>query len=156
MEKMRLIDADKLRHELIMGHDLVGAKYTDLAETVKAIPIELYEQVKGERDVAIEQLKALNIELFEKPYLKAIPIDKPFLKMRYGDYVVYNKKWLVDHLQTEWTILQGKEYQPSIPIEWIKKWCNKEHNRKSLEERLLKRYGVITMLEDWEKENEID
>ena len=76
---MRLIDADKLRHELIMGHDLVGAKYTDLAETVKA-----------------------------------------------------------------------------IPIEWIKKWCNEEHNRKSLEERLLKRYGVITMLEDWEKENEID
>ena len=47
-------------------------------------------------------------------------------------------------------------YEPSIesiPIEWIKKWCN-EHNRKSLEERLLKRYGVITMLEDWEKENE--
>lgn len=40
----------------------------------------------------------------------------------------------------------------AIPIEWIKKWCN-EHNRKSLEERLLKRYGVITMLEDWEKEN---
>ena len=44
----------------------------------------------------------------------------------------------------------------AIPIEWIKKWCNEEHNRKSLEERLLKRYGVITMLEDWEKENEID
>ena len=43
----------------------------------------------------------------------------------------------------------------AIPIEWIKKWCN-EHNRKSLEERLLKRYGVITMLEDWEKENETD
>lgn len=42
---MRLIDADKLRHELIMGHDLVGAKYTDLAETVKAIPIEwLYQK----------------------------------------------------------------------------------------------------------------
>lgn len=37
---MRLIDADKLRHELIMGHDLVGAKYTDLAETVEAIPVE--------------------------------------------------------------------------------------------------------------------
>ena len=46
-----------------------------------------------------------------------------------------------------------KPYQEAIPIEWIKKWCN-EHNRKSLEERLLKRYGVITMLEDWEKENE--
>lgn len=50
------------------------------------------------------------------------------------------------------------EEQPTvkaIPVEWIKQWCN-EHNRKSLEERLLKRYGVITMLEDWEKENEID
>ena len=41
----------------------------------------------------------------------------------------------------------------AIPINWIKKWCS-EHNRKSLEERLLKRYGVITMLEDWEKENQ--
>ena len=42
----------------------------------------------------------------------------------------------------------------AIPVEWVKKWCNEEHNRKSLEERLLKRYGVITMLNDWEKENE--
>lgn len=41
----------------------------------KAIPIELYEQIKGERDVAIEQLKSLNVELFEKPYRKAIPIE---------------------------------------------------------------------------------
>lgn len=40
---MRLIDADKLRHELIMGHDLIGAKYTDMADTVKAIPIEWIE-----------------------------------------------------------------------------------------------------------------
>lgn len=46
------------------------------------------------------------------------------------------------------------EIVEAIPVEWIKKWCNKEHNRKSLEERLLRRYGVITMLEDWEKENE--
>lgn len=41
---MRLIDADKLRHELIMGHDLVGAKYTDIADTVKAIPIEWFKK----------------------------------------------------------------------------------------------------------------
>lgn len=40
----------------------------------------------------------------------------------------------------------------AIPIEWIKKWCNIEH--KSCEERLMLRYGVITMLEDWEKEND--
>lgn len=41
---MRLIDADKLRHELIMGHDLVGAKYVDMADTVKAITIEWIER----------------------------------------------------------------------------------------------------------------
>ena len=41
---MRLIDADKLRHELIMGHDLIGAKYTDMADTVKAIPIDWIEK----------------------------------------------------------------------------------------------------------------
>lgn len=40
----------------------------------------------------------------------------------------------------------------AIPIEWIKKWCNTQ-NGKSLEERLLKRYGVLTLLEDWEKES---
>ena len=41
---MRLINADKLRHELIMGHDLIGAKYVDMADTVKAIPIEFIEK----------------------------------------------------------------------------------------------------------------
>ena len=42
---MRLIDADKLRHDLIIGHDLVGAKYTDLADTVEAIPVEWLVEV---------------------------------------------------------------------------------------------------------------
>lgn len=51
------------------------------------------------------------------------------------------------------TDIENQPTVKAIPIEWIKKWCNKERNRKSLEERLLKRYGVITMLEDWEKEN---
>lgn len=41
----------------------------------------------------------------------------------------------------------------AIPVKWIKEWCNTQ-NGKSLEERLLKRYGVLTLLEDWEKENE--
>lgn len=49
---MRLIDADKLRHALIMGHDLVGAKYTDMADTVKAIPIEFIEkQINKSMDI---------------------------------------------------------------------------------------------------------
>lgn len=82
---MRLIDADNLETTVVLGLQLQHAdsRYyyfyaeedIEKAPTVKAIPIELYEQVKGERDVAIEQLKALNIELFEKPYLKAIPIE---------------------------------------------------------------------------------
>lgn len=42
---MRLIDADKLRHELIMGRDLIGAKYTDMADTVKAIPVEYIQKL---------------------------------------------------------------------------------------------------------------
>lgn len=93
-------------------------------------------------------------EIFQEGYLKgfengrknAIPIDKPFLKMRYGDYVVYNKKWLVDHLQTEWNILQGKEYQPSIPIEWIEEWGWKNGMSESMSLRV--------MIDDWEKEND--
>ena len=93
------------------------------------------------------------IEIFQEGYLKgfengrknAIPIDKPFLKMRYGDYVVYNKKWLVDHLQTEWNILQGNEYQPSIPVEWLE---------RKLAEHWYVDYDIREMLDDWEKENE--
>ena len=44
---MRLIDADKLKHELIICHDLVGAKYTDLADTVEAITIEFLDKWFG-------------------------------------------------------------------------------------------------------------
>ena len=93
------------------------------------------------------------IEIFQEGYLKgfengrknAIPVDKPFLKMRYGNYVVYDKKWLVNHLQTEWSILQGKEYQPSIPIEWIE---------RKLAEHWYVDYDIRELLNDWEKENE--
>lgn len=54
---MRLINADKLRHELIMGHDLIGAKYVDMADTVKAIPIEwLINYVRKEgQNVPLEE-----------------------------------------------------------------------------------------------------
>ena len=76
--------------------------------------------------------------IYKKGACEAIPINCPLLNSQ----MVF--KATADLLEN------------SIPIEWIKKWCNKEHNRKSLEERLLKRYGVLTLLEDWEKENEID
>lgn len=96
---MRLIDADSIKFKPYYDEyvdydgyindlktwqlDDVLSDRVDNTPTVNAIPIELYEQVKGERDVAIEQLKALNIELFEKPYLKAIPIE--WIKKYYTD-----------------------------------------------------------------------
>ena len=42
---------------------------------VEAVPMTLCEQIQFERDVALSQLKQLNIGLGEKPYLKAIPIE---------------------------------------------------------------------------------
>ena len=83
---MRLIDADEIIQktygvvieDMFHMHETVEVVSTidiEKAPTVQAIPIELYEQVRGERDVAVEQLKSLNIELFEKPYLKAITIE---------------------------------------------------------------------------------
>ena len=60
---MRLIDADKLRHELIMGHDLIGAKYTDMVDTVEAIPIEWIKKwLNGSRSsgLSIDVMSLLN------------------------------------------------------------------------------------------------
>lgn len=109
---MRLIDADVFKTEyenLItwVSHRAEKARLREFIKdiqnqpTVEAIPIELYEQVKGERDVAIEQLKALNIELFEKPYLKAITIEfiKAF-KKEVRD--VTNGKAVIDWLLEDW------------------------------------------------------
>lgn len=87
-------------------------------------------------------------------------IDADSIKFRpyYDDYVDYDgyindlKTWQLDDILSN--RVDNAQTVKAIPIEWIKKWCNEEHNRKSLEERLLKRYGVITMLEDWEKENQ--
>lgn len=75
---MRIINADNLVVDARLGENetpYVSKAQIDDEPTVEAIPIGLYEQVKGERDVAIKQLKSLNIELFEKPYLEAIPIE---------------------------------------------------------------------------------
>ena len=36
---MRLVDADVLRRELIKGHDLIGAKYVDLAPDIDAVEV---------------------------------------------------------------------------------------------------------------------
>lgn len=87
--------------------------------------------------------------ILDQQEVKAISLDKPFCKMVYGDYVVYNKKWLVNHLQTEWNILQGKEYKPAIPVEWIEKYA-KRTSKKCCHCAT----AIWEMLEDWEKEND--
>lgn len=78
---MRLIDADKLHYKNVLLNDgtksavVVFAREIDKAKKIEAVPIELYEQIKWERDTAIEQLNELGISLMEKPYLEAIPIE---------------------------------------------------------------------------------
>lgn len=88
---MQLIDADWLVQEIQVWRDWLAKtcgendEYVlclgevlmklDNTPTADAIPRALYEQIQWERDVALSQLKQLNIELGEKPYLKAIPIE---------------------------------------------------------------------------------
>lgn len=132
----RLIDADKVY--TIIVDEMWDAD--DLPHDEQQAVLSACRSIKGR----IEKRARI---------VDAIPIDKPFLKMRYGDYVVYNKKWLVDHLQTEWDILQGKEYQPSIPIEWIYKWLETCIPRYDYD-RMTYIADVYDMLDDWEKENE--
>lgn len=94
-QNIRHFDKDRKKPQIFAdGLDFAWVML-DNQPTVKAIPIELYEQVKGERDVAIEQLKSLNIELFEKPYLKAITIE--WLK-QYASKKSYN-----DEMDCYWT-----------------------------------------------------
>ena len=42
-----------------------------------------------------------------------------------------------------------KEIKPSVPIEWIWQWCNRSENTYS-------KADVIEMLNDWERENEVN
>ena len=53
--------------------------------------------------------------------------------------------------------LEQAETVEAIPIEWIKEWRkHKWFSNKPIEERIVMAMGVRLMLEDWEKENEID
>lgn len=129
---MRLVDADKLSRKSCAFGVRKNCESCGEIKTIPNIPCN---------EIRLDFLRMID----NAPTVKAIPIDKPFLKLRYGDYVVYNKKWLVDHLQTEWNLLLGKEYQPSIPIEWIE---------RKLAEHWYVDYDIRELLEDWEKENE--
>lgn len=78
--------------------------------------------------------------------VKAIPLDKPFCKIVYGDYVCYNRNWLMKHLPMEVDILQGKAAD-AIPVEFIEKKIAEYNDWNEDAEPLLK------LIEDWRKEN---
>ena len=41
---MRIIDADKVRRELIRAHAIIGAKYVDNAPTIQTKQIKYYDE----------------------------------------------------------------------------------------------------------------
>lgn len=53
--------------------------------------------------------KAIEYVIDDAPTVKAIPLDKPFCKIVYGDYVCYNRNWLMKHLPMEVDILHSGE-----------------------------------------------
>ena len=85
------------------------------------------------------------------PIVEAIPIDKPFLKMKYKGYTVYKTEWLKEHIEMEYRVIKGisESKAEAIPVEWIKETIklaeNVQHSKYAEHLRIL--------LEDWEKEN---
>lgn len=77
---MRLIDADKIRFKDISDGRVPNGIWYCLLDDIKS-----------------------------QPTVKAIPLDKPFCKIVYGDYVCYNKNWLMKHLPMEVDILHRGE-----------------------------------------------
>ena len=120
---MRLIDADKLKikHFVQRGDQPIGYEGTQ--------PVYEYTDL-------------IAYDVDNAPTVKAIPLDKPICKAVYGDYVCYNRNWLMKHLPMELDILQGK----AIPIEWLKRY----EITKGQEVRLQ------DAINEWEKENARD
>jgi hypothetical protein len=76
---MRAVDADELRRELIRGHDLVGAKYVDLAPSIETKQIKYFdedEKVWKIGNVIMEQKNEPHAEIPEYAEWK-----EPFEKM---------------------------------------------------------------------------
>lgn len=72
---MRLIDKDKLIKRCKQAHSQYYREFITEAEEIDCVSRGLFEQIKAERDIAVSQLRELNIELGERVDLKAIPIE---------------------------------------------------------------------------------
>lgn len=113
---MILIDKDKLIERCKQAHSQYYREFITEAEEIDCVSRGLFEQIKAERDIAVSQLRELNIELGERVDLKAIPI-----------------KWLEDEIellkkQDDWVLKTFGEYSDfSTPYEvLLKKWRNRE------------------------------
>lgn len=72
---MRLIDADKFREYCIYKLNFFPAmidRALKIQPTIETIPKGLYDQIKWERDVAIDQLKSYGVSLGEKADVKKV------------------------------------------------------------------------------------
>ena len=129
-----------------------------LANEDDRIDEEKVKKVRNEMNYYIDAIKKeINKEnkpiVDAEPTVKAIPLDKPFCKMVYGDYVCYNRNWLMKHLPMELDILQRK----AIPIEWIEMFLEENYpiespyGTKAYFHDFMKR-----MIKKWEKENARD
>lgn len=77
-------------------------------------------------------------------------IDKDFILETAKD-----KEWGL------WCEIVNIKFAPevdAIPVEWIKKWCLEHYPTypRIVTEELLKKTETWRMIEDWEKENELD
>ena len=135
---MRLIDADKL---------MLSLADWELQEA----PIHTYEKPKeftadDMQRMIWRTIRDCESAVEEQPTVKAIPLDKPFCKMAYGDYVCYNRNWLMKHLPMEMDILQGE----AIPVEFIEKQIEKALSVDSVD--LFYVGSLKHLIKEWEKE----
>ena len=105
---MRLIDADELQMEPDENGMMNGVKFNmasrlknrryaisllktmiDNAPTVESIPKGAYEQVKWERDMAVQQLNDYGVQLGEKADVQAVVRCKDCRRERYCEFTQY-------------------------------------------------------------------
>jgi len=72
------------------------------------------------------QLFAVNWLIERAQTIDAVPLDGSFLKMSKGGYVIYQRKWLYEHLEQEFNILKSASGKLTIDAEPVRhgKWAN--------------------------------
>jgi len=90
------------------------------AEQAEKVLSEYYHLKTETQHLALQE--ALN----KVPTVDAVPLDGSFLKMSKGDYVIYQREWLYEHLEQELDILRSVSGKPTIDAEPVRhgKWID--------------------------------